>query len=139
MILKKIKPLFTSILTTMNKYNKDVKVNGLIVETAGTMRPYQKVIAVGSAVREIKPGDLVSVNPERYAVKKYEDGSMHDGIIDQNKVISYNLPIVIIDGKECLLLQDRDVDFVIEEYDDKPDKETASTSIITDIKPPILS
>ena len=75
MILKKIKPLFTSVVTTMDKYEDDVIVNGLVNQTAGTLKEYQKVIAIGSSVRDIKVGDLVSINPSRYAVRKYEDGS----------------------------------------------------------------
>ncbi len=135
MIIKKIKPLFTSVLTTMDKYEEDVVVNGLVINTAGTLKENQRVIAVGSAVRDIKAGDMVCINPQRYAVKKYEDGSMHDGVISTNPVLSYNLPIVIIKDKEHLLLQDRDIDFVIEEWEnDKP-----VSKIIADVKPPIVS
>ena len=137
MILKKIKPLFTSVLTTMDKYSEDVMVNGLVMETAGTMKEYQKVLAVGSTVRDIKVGDMVCINPIRYAVKKYEDNSLHDGVISTNPITSYNLPIVLVDNKECLLLQDRDIDFVIEEWEEE--KPTTISTIVTDIKPPILS
>lgn len=137
MILKKIKPLFTSVLTTMDKYEDDVKVNGLVINTAGTLKEYQKVLAIGSTVRDIKEGDMVCINPQRYAVKKYEDGSMHDGVISTNPVTSYNLPIVVVDNKECLLLQDRDIDFVIEEWQDNEESKVKS-NIVTDVTPHII-
>ena len=138
MILKKIKPLFTSVVTTMDKYEDDVIVNGLINQSAGTLKEYQKVVAIGSSVRDIKVGDLVSINPSRYAVRRYEDGSLKDGVISQNPVTSYNFHTIEMDHKEYLLLQDRDIDFVIEEWEEEKPKATTST-IVTDVKPPIIS
>lgn len=137
MILKKIKPLFTSVVTTMDKYEDDVIVNGLVNQTAGTLKEYQKVIAIGSSVRDIKVGDMVSINPSRYAVRKYEDGSLKDGVISQNPVMSYNFHTIEMDHSEYLLLQDRDIDFVIEEWEEE--KPTTTSTIVTDVKPPILS
>ena len=135
MIIKKIKPLFTSVVTTMDKYEDDVIVNGLVNQTAGTLKEYQKVVAIGSSVRDIKVGDLVSINPSRYAVRKFEDGSLKDGVISQNPVMSYNFHTIEMDHSEYLLLQDRDIDFVIEEYEE----ETPVSTIVTDVKPPIVS
>ena len=135
MILKKIKPLFTSVVTTMDKYEDDVIVNGLVNQTAGTLKEYQKVVAIGSSVRDIKVGDLVSINPTRYAVRKYEDGSLKDGVISQNPITSYNFHTIEMDHNEYLLLQDRDIDFVIEEWEE----EKPVSTIVTDVKPPIVS
>lgn len=135
MIIKKIKPLFTSVVTTMDKYEDDVIVNGLVNQTAGTLKEYQKVVAIGSSVRDIKVGDLVSINPSRYAVRKFEDGSLKDGVISQNPVMSYNFHTIEMDHSEYLLLQDRDIDFVIEEYEE----EAPVSTIVTDVKPPIVS
>ena len=137
MILKKVKPLFTSIVTTMDKYEDDVIVNGLVNQTAGTLKEYQKVIAIGSSVRDIKVGDLVSINPSRYAVRKFEDGSLKDGVISQNPVVSYNFHTIEMDRKEYLLLQDRDIDFVIEEWEEE--EPVVASTIVTDVKPPIIS
>lgn len=139
MILKKIKPLFTSVVTTMDKYEDDVIVNGLVNQTAGTLKEYQRVVAIGSSVRDIKVGDLVSINPSRYAVRKYEDGSLKDGVISQNPVVSYNFHTIEIDKVEHLLLQDRDIDFVIEEWEEKEDKPETASTIVTSVKPPILA
>ena len=35
-----------------------------------------------------------------------------------NPIVEFNFNIVIVDGKECLLLKERDVDFIAEEYDE---------------------
>ena len=128
--VKKIRPMFTSLITTMDKYEQDVKIGGLIDTTKqqGGLKEYQKVLAIGSSVRDIKVGDVVCVNPARFAVRKHQAGSLKDGIVTDNPVTTYNFDVVEMDGKQCLLLQDRDIDFIIEEWEDIPDP--ASSSII---------
>ena len=121
--VKKIRPMFTSLITTMDKYEQDVKIGGLIDTTKqqGGLKEYQKVLAIGSSVRDIKVGDIVCVNPARFAVRKHQAGSLKDGIVTDNPVTTYNFDVVEMDGKQCLLLQDRDIDFIIEEYEEVPD------------------
>lgn len=121
--VKKIKPMFTALITTMDKYEKDVKIGGLIDTTRqqGGLKEYQKVLAVGSSVRDIKVGDVVCINPARFAVRKHQAGSLKDGVVTDNPVTTYNFDVVEMNGKQCLLLQDRDVDFIIEEWEDVPD------------------
>lgn len=122
--VKKIKPLFTAIITTMEKYEEDVRTASGLIDTTkqqGGLKEYQTVLAVGDSVRAIKVGDLVCVNPTRFAVKKHQAGSLKDGIVTDNPVVTYNFDVVEMDGKQCLLLQDRDIDFVIEEYEEIPD------------------
>lgn len=116
--VKKIKPLFNRVLVTSDKYEKDVKQGGVVTITAGTLKEYQKVIAVGSTVRDIKEGDLVLINPTRYAVRKHKEGSLKDGVITDNPVTSYNFNLVEVDGKICILLYDQDIDYVIEEHEE---------------------
>ena len=122
--VKKIKPMFTALITTMNKYEHDVKTVGGLIDTTkqqGGLKEYQTVLAVGGSVRDIKVGDLVCVNPTRFAVKKHQEGSLKDGVVTDNPIITYNFDVVEMDGKQCLLLQDRDIDFIIEEYEEVPD------------------
>lgn len=121
--IKKIKPMFTALITTMDKYEQDVTTGGLINVTKmqGGLKEYQTVLAVGGSVRDIKVGDLVCVNPARFAVRKHQAGSLKDGIISDNPVTTYNFDVVEMDGKQCLLLQDRDIDFIIEEFEEVPD------------------
>ena len=115
--------MFTALITTMDKYEQDMTTGGLINVTKmqGGLKEYQTVLAVGGSVRDIKVGDLVCVNPTRFAIKKHQEGSLKDGIITDNPVVTYNFDIVEMDGNKCLLLQDRDIDFIIEEYEEIPD------------------
>ena len=122
--IKKIRPMFTSLITTMDKYEKDELTDGGLINTnkqQGTLKEYQTVLAIGDSVRGIKVGDLVCVNPARFAVRKHEKGSMRDGIVTDNPVITYNFDVVEMDDKQCLLLQDRDIEYVIEDFEEVPD------------------
>ena len=118
--IKTIKPLFTSIVTTGDKFEKDVTVGGIIQQDQkkGDLKLYQKVLAVGSAVRDIKVGDMVMINPIAYVRKKYPKESVQNDM-DNNPTLSINIPTVPVTDKkgntqECLLLTDRDIQFVFE-------------------------
>lgn len=123
--IKKITPMFTSLITTMDKYEHDMTTaDGLIIDInkqQGEIKEYQRVLAVGNQVRDIKVGDLVCINPTRFAVKKHQTGTLKDGIVTDNPVVKYNFDVVEMDDKQCLLLQDRDIDFIIEEFEEVPD------------------
>ena len=129
--------MFTALITTMDKYEQDMTTGGLINVTKmqGGLKEYQTVLAVGGSVRDIKVGDLVCVNPTRFAVKKHQEGSLKDGVISDNPVTTYNFDVVEMDGKQCLLLQDRDIDFIIEEWEETPDN---PSSIIQPEKKPLI-
>lgn len=118
--IKKIKPLFNKILTTMDLYDNPMTEDGIIdgSKEDGGIKEYQTVIAVGPTVKCVKPGDLVVINPARYQVMKHKDGSLKDGVITDNPVISYNFPILVVDDRPCLYLYDSDVDFVIKEWEE---------------------
>lgn len=129
--IKKIKPMFTSLITTMDKYKQDMMLGSGLIDTSkreGSLKEYQKVLAVGNSIRDIKVGDLVWINPTRFGVKKHREGSLKDGIVTDNPIITYNFDVVEMDGEQCLLLQDRDIEFVIEEFEEVPDQ--ISSSII---------
>ena len=137
LVIKKIQPMYTKILTTMCKYEEDEMTAGGLIDstkTQGTLKEYQTVIAVGNSVRNVKVGDLVCVNPERYAVKKHEAGSLKDGVITDNPVIKYNFNIMELEGVPHLLLDENDVSFIITDYDEvkeqKSDLYVPKTQII---------
>lgn len=123
--------MFTALITTMDKYEHDERTAcGLldVTKQQGGLKEYQRVLAIGSSVRDIKVGDLVCVNPTRFAVKQHQAGTLKDGVVTDNPVVKYNFDVIEMDGKQCLLLQDRDIDFIIEEYKEVPDP-TPSTLI----------
>lgn len=116
--IKKIKPLFTSIVTTGDKYEEDMYNEGLIEARKGDLKTYQKVVAVGSSVRDIKVGDMVMINVMNYAVKRYSKDSLQNDM-DNNPIIRFQFNWVQVDDEEgnpqdCLLLNDRDILFAFE-------------------------
>lgn len=124
-LIKKIKPLFNNIVVTCNKYSNDTTVLGTtLVDTtkAGSIKEYQTVVSVGPMVRGIEVGDVVFINPKRYAVKKHREGSLKDGVITDNPIIGYNFNIMDIDGTPHMYIQDSDIDFVAEgeEFNENP-------------------
>lgn len=125
MKLNKITPMFTGVLTTMDVRTEDLLKDGLIDTSnkTGTVKETQRVIAVGSIVRSVKEGDLVAINLDRYAIKMHKDGSLKDGVITDNPVIKYNLPTIEVGGKDCLLIDERDISFVINSYEDDDETE----------------
>lgn len=111
--IKKIKPLFTSVVTTGDRFEKDMVSQGIIVAKKDDLKLWQKVIAVGPAVRDIKEGDMVMIKVDNYAIKKYDKNSIQNDI-DNNPSLGYAFNWVTIDNEkgepeECLLLNDRDL------------------------------
>ena len=131
--IKKILPMFNRILVTSDKYEKDVTKGGAVTITAGTLKEYQKVIAVGSTVRDIKEGDTVIINPSRYAVKKHAEGSMKDGIISDNPTVSYNFNLVEINNQLYILLYDQDVDYIVKDFEEVNEEDPKIIMPVQDI------
>ena len=122
--IRKIRPMFTSVLTTGDKFENDMTDKGILVAKKGDLKLWQKVIAIGSLVRDIEVGDMVMINPAGYAKKKYNKNSLQNDL-DNNPIITYEFPWVTIEEeegveKECLLLNDRDIQYVFE-GEEKPD------------------
>lgn len=134
--VKKLRPLFTALLTTMDLYDEDtVRAGGIIDPTKqkGTVKEYQKVVAVGDSVRGIKVGDLVCIDATRFAVRKHKDNSIKTDIEGGNPVLEYRFDIVEMDGKNYMLLQDRDIQFIIDEYEEIEEPKKSSL-----VQPPAI-
>lgn len=122
MNIKKIKPMYTHIVTTMDMYVEDQQIAGSggiidVTKLKQGIKEYQTVIAVGTSVRNLKEGDVVCIDPSRYAVRKFKENSVQNDVLE-NQVVRYNFNVVKIDGKDCLLLDEGDVEFVVEEYEE---------------------
>ena len=63
---------------------------------------------------------MVCINPIRYAQYKHDKNSLKD-LATNNPITGYNFNVVEIDGKDCLLLHDQDIRYVIEDYEEVPD------------------
>lgn len=125
----KIKPIHNQILTTADKYKKEdsLKQDGLILiltTSPGTIKLYQKVVAVGPMVRDIKVGDVVQINPIQYRVPERHEVDSSASATVQIKEVHNRIEFPMIEllnkstkkTEEFLLLYDRDVDFIIEDY-----------------------
>lgn len=122
--IKKVIPTFDNLLVTLNKYPLDLKTRGGIIDNsrAGAVKEYQTVVAVGPMVRDIKVGDIVYINPKRYAVMEHKKGTLQDGVIKDNPIVGYKFDIIEVDGVEHMFIQYGDVKFVaeIEEFEENP-------------------
>lgn len=136
--LKQIKPMFNRIITTMNTYEKD-QYNGSLIDstkTKGSLKEYQKVIAVGTTVRDIKEGDLVCIDPTRYMVTKHRDKSLQNNIVGDDVAIGFKFNTIKLNDEECLVLFDQDISFIIEDSEEVED--STGPLIIEPEKPKIV-
>lgn len=122
--VKKITPMFNRIVTTANRVEMDQKVNGIIIpeKLKGGYDEYQTVIAVGSMVHNIKPGDLVCIDPSAYGrpVHKEHIDSVK-GLSDDTVQMAYYVPTIEVDGKECMFIADRDIAYKVDDYEEIKD------------------
>ena len=114
----KIKPLFDHLLITADRFEKDMVHNGVILANKGDLKLWQTVVSIGSVVRDIKVGDKVMINPNDFAVKKYNKNSVQNDL-DNNPVLTYNFPFETVDDekgnpKDYLYISDRNVKYVFE-------------------------
>lgn len=133
--IKKVRPMANYLITTKEEYTEDeLKVGNFISRVVNTMKEFQTVVAVGPMVRGIQVGDLVCINPKRYAVLKHKEGSLKDGVITDNPVTTYRFNVIELDHVPHLLLTDQDISYVVEEWEEKVQKSnifiTPETKII---------
>lgn len=130
--IKSIKPMHTKLVVTAERYEENATSSGLILKTAGSVKEYQKVIAVGDMVRGIKVGDLVMINPARYMKRQFNDNSLREDFVE-NPVVSVNIPTVEMDGVSYFIIDSgTDVDYIIDDYEEVPE---APKSTIIQSKP----
>lgn len=126
LVIKKVRPMFTGVITTKDVFTEaDVRTAGGLIDTSKTktgIREWQKVVAVGAMVKDIKVGDIVLIDPKRYAERKHREGTLKDGIVTDNVTDKYNIPNIEIDGVQYLDLQDIDITHIIDEYEETVDE-----------------
>jgi co-chaperonin GroES (HSP10) len=122
--------MFTTVITTCDVFSEDDVKNTLIDSDSmlGQPKPYQTVVAVGNAVHDVKVGDVVAIDFSKYARTKHKEGSLKDGVIQDNPVVSYEFNSIVIDNKEHLFLHTNDILFVIEDYEEVEEVELITTS-----------
>jgi len=101
------------VITTATKFDKDDKQNGVITAKKGDLKLYQRVVAVGSMIKEFKVGDLVMINAANYAKKRYSPNSIQNDM-DNNPTLKYEFNWVTMENEkgeleDYLMLNDRDI------------------------------
>ena len=115
--------MFTGVVTTAKKYIGDTTTaGGLILDLSkreGGLNPYQTVISVGDMCKDLKEGDIVKLNFKRYAKAKHVPGAIDEAENKQfdNMSITYEIPMIVLDGQECLFMQSNDIEYVVEDYE----------------------
>ena len=119
--IKKIKPMFTGVITTSKRYVGNMTTSGgIILDTTkmdGDLNPFQIVVAVGDMVKDLKEGDIVKLNFKRYAVAKHKPGGIDNNIQSDQLSVRYEIPMVEMDGQQYLSLQNNDIEFVVTDYE----------------------
>lgn len=116
--IKKIKPQFTTVVTTLDIYEEDLYVGGVLKAPKGWLKLYQRVIAVGPNVRGIQEGDLVLLNLQNYIQRKYKENSLKEDLSAMEDELVYVFPKILINDTLYGKFQDRDIDGIIEEYEE---------------------
>lgn len=125
--ITKIKPMFTDLIITADRFSKDITEGGIVVANKGDLKPYQTVVAIGNAVRDIEVGNMVMVNFEAYAERKVPVGSIKEKMDVPNPVVNYHIPWVSMSdehGNDVMYIRIsvNDVEYVFEgEEIDMPD------------------
>lgn len=123
--IKKIKLINTDLIVTMDKYDKDLVINGILRSSKDTIKDIQKVVNVSeyAASRGIKEGDLVKIDLSKYIVARplHNYGSAQERTLaPDGKKMDYSLipPIIEIDEKPFLHIEYSDIEFVVLELED---------------------
>lgn len=120
--VKDIRPVYTRLITTANKY-KETQMNGNLIDVnkmEGRYKEYQTVVRVGSAVREVKEGDVVLIDPSRYMKRKFSDNSLRDDFVE-NPIVEINIPTVTMNDEDYFMIEERDIAYVIADSEEVPD------------------
>ena len=118
MKIKKIIPLFDTLITTAKRYEHDLTTeSGLVLagRTEGSMNEFQTVVAVGEQCRGIKPGDVVHISFKNYIFVEHKGAGVGADNVERDKMsIKYEIPVIDVDGMQCLYLKYRDIEYIAE-------------------------
>ena len=119
--IKKATPMSTGVIVTCNRYTaedttqdgiEDVSMTGRIKEVQTVVSPSESAISRG-----VKENLLVALSYERY--KKVKNTKKNDFGIDEeyDKKVYYEMPVMILDGKEHMLVDISDIELKIDEFE----------------------
>ena len=119
--LKKVTPMFTGVIVTCDRYTveetttdgiEDVSMTGRIKEVQTIVSPSEQCVNRG-----IKVGDLVALTYEKY--KKVKNERKANFGIDEEftKQVYYEMPVMVLDGREHMLVDLSDIELKIDDYE----------------------
>jgi hypothetical protein len=119
--------MFTDLIITADRFEHDITEGGIVVANKGDLKPYQTVVAIGNAVRDIAVNDKVMVDFSAYAEHKIPTGSVKEKMDVDNPVVNYHIPWVAMcnelgDETMYIRISVNNVEYVFEgeEVEDKP-------------------
>lgn len=140
LVIKAGRPLLNYVILTADRYTAEELADiygGIITPTEiGQLKPYQKIISVSPRLESsaLEKDQLVLINIKRYGKAVQRKNSYVESTDEHfDAHVRYEVPVIDIDGVECLKLGDNDIEFIIDEYEMK-DVEKKST-LITDVAP----
>lgn len=112
--IKEIHPLFSRIATTADRFDPVAAAEdcGIVVDprmALGGLNDLQRVVYVGTSVRDFAPGDVVKLSFKRYARVAHADGGLEGSTVTDRMRYEYDIPSVEVGGRELLLVDAADV------------------------------
>ncbi len=120
--IKEIQPIGCQVLVTKNIYGWDDRdESGIVIHPKGDLKSYQQVIAVGDDVKWVKPGDVVEINFYKYCSFENDNNSVK--VNGTNKVVELHLNEVELTDTEgdpiiCFLIDQRDIKYILKDFDE---------------------
>ena len=118
--IKTLTPMFNMILTSACRYTEDeVKTAGGLIDLSKEDQPvkeFQEILAVGPNVKDLKVGDFVCLNFNRYKRPIHNDQDAANKIKGDKITFEYLFDSVVVDNVQMLRLYDSDVVYKINSY-----------------------
>ncbi|MDR0890618.1 MAG: hypothetical protein LBM05_00610 [Endomicrobium sp.] len=130
--IKDIEPKYTNILVTANVFDFDVVEGSNVSITSGEIKPYQKILKVGSSIREFQVGDMVLINFDRYKVRLADQEKLINGTTNykSDPVVGIDIPHYEINNEKVMLIDERDIVFKILDMEEEVVSVPKSTLIL---------
>ena len=142
LVIKEGRPLLNYVILTADRYTAEelAEMNGGIITPTeiGQLKPYQTILSVSPRLSSsgLEEKQLVLINIKRYGKTVQRKNSYVESTDEHYDAhIRYEVPVIDIDGKECLKLGDNDIEFIIDKYEMK---EVEKPIIIQETKKDII-
>lgn len=120
--IKKATPMHSSLIVTADRFTEEESTHNGIIDTTkvGQVKDIQVVVSPSEmvAARGIKEGDVLLVDFKKYAKYKQKKNSMKETMDEHyDNVLSFEIPTLLLDGREHLLIDMNDIALRVSEYE----------------------